>query len=102
MANPNGNPANLTGGSRKGVPNKASSTMKAAIQSVYDALQAGSGKPHGHFQAWAEEQPTEFYKLASKLIPVQLTGEDGGPIKHEIATKEQRDAAVRAASDADR
>ena len=56
--------------------------MKAAIQSVYDRLQEKSGDPHGHFLAWAEEQPTEFYKLASKLLPIQLSGdENGGPLQ---------------------
>lgn len=73
--------ANLTNagkGRPKGVPNKSTATMKAAIQSVYDRLQEKHGEPHGHFLEWAEGEPTEFYKLAAKLIPIQLGDEDGG------------------------
>lgn len=64
--------ANAGKGRKKGVPNKTSGTMKAAIQSVYDALQKGEKEPHGHFLAWAQDTPTEFYKLASKLLPLQI------------------------------
>ena len=71
-----------TGGRVAGTPNKTTATMKAAIESVYQALQEKSGKPHGHFLEWAEDNETEFYKLASKLIPLQLAGDDdGGPIQ---------------------
>lgn len=82
-----------TGGRVAGTPNKATATMKAAVQAVYDKLQASTGKEHGHFLKWAEEQPTEFYKLASKLIPIQ--NEHSGTI--ETSMKDQRDAAVREA-----
>jgi hypothetical protein len=34
-----------------------------------------------HMKAWAEENPTEFYKLYGKLVPTQVTGEEGGPVK---------------------
>tara|TARA_R110002074_G_scaffold262994_2_gene435128 strand:- start:14686 stop:14892 length:207 start_codon:yes stop_codon:yes gene_type:complete len=55
--------------------------MKAAIQSVYDQLQAGHEEPHGHFLDWAKREPSEFYKIASKLIPIQVGGDDeGAPI----------------------
>lgn len=77
---PRGNPQTLTNAGKgrvKGVPNKSTATMKAAIQSVYEDLQKGSGKPHGHFLEWATKEPTEFYKLASKLIPIQ--NEHSGP-----------------------
>lgn len=83
-----GGVANLTNagkGRPKGVPNKSTATMKAAIQSVYDKLQAERGGDHGHFLEWAKEEPTEFYKLAAKLIPVQteITGRDGAAIQVE-------------------
>lgn len=68
-------------GRPKGVPNKTTATIKEAIASVYAKLQDKQGGDHAHFLAWAEESPTEFYKLAAKLIPVQLTGEDGGPLQ---------------------
>lgn len=72
---PGGNVANLTNagkGRKKGSINKASASMKAAIQSVYDKLQDGRGGEHTHFLEWAEENSTEFYKIASKLLPMQV------------------------------
>jgi hypothetical protein len=97
-----------TGGRVAGTPNKTTASMKAAIESVYRDLQADHAKESGdtrensHFLTWARDNETEFYKLASKLLPVQLTGANGGPIQTEVTTKEQRDAAVAAAMNADR
>lgn len=70
-----GNPATLTNagkGRKKGSVNKTTATMKAAIQSVYDKLQDSKGGDHQHFLTWAEENQTEFYKIASKLLPMQV------------------------------
>lgn len=64
-------------GRKKGVPNKTTVAMKEAIMHVYDALQTKAGKDHGHFVDWAEDNPTEFYKLAAKLIPIQLDHSGG-------------------------
>ena len=33
------------------------------------------------FVAWAKVNETEFYKLWAKLLPVQVTGRDHGPIQ---------------------
>lgn len=73
-----------TGGRVKGTPNKATATIKEAITSVYADLQATAGKEHGHFLAWAKDAPTEFYRLAAKLIPVQVGGDPDNPVVHEI------------------
>lgn len=73
-----------TGGRRKGTPNKTTATIKEAITSVYADLQAETGQEHGHFLAWAKDSPTEFYKLAAKLIPIQLGGDPDNPVIHEI------------------
>lgn len=78
MARPKGSPK--LGGRQKGTPNKTTATMKTAIMSVYERLQAGTGDPHGHFLKWAEDTPTEFYKLASKLLPIQLAGDEENPL----------------------
>lgn len=71
-----------TGGREAGTPNKTTASMKAAIQSVYDKLQDAAGGDHGHFLAWAQGEPTEFYKLASKLLPIQVGGDADNPIRH--------------------
>lgn len=67
-------------GRPKGALNKTTRLFKEAIESVYADLQEGSGGGNSHFLIWASDNPTEFYKLASKLLPVQVSGEDGGAI----------------------
>lgn len=68
-------------GRPKGSPNKTTTLMKDAISAVYADLQNQfPDRDHGHFFTWASTYPTEFYKLASKLIPLQVSGEDGGAI----------------------
>lgn len=71
-----------TGGRVAGTPNKTTASMKAAIQSVYNKLQDAQGGDHAHFLTWAQSEPTEFYKLASKLLPIQLAGDEENPIRH--------------------
>lgn len=68
------NAGNRGKGRRKGVPNKTTALMKDAITAVYADLQKTTGQEHGHFLNWAKETPTEFYKLAAKLIPIQVNG----------------------------
>lgn len=56
-----------TGGRQKGTPNKATASVKAALEDAFDRL--------GGIEAlvsWASCEPTEFYKLYSKLLPVQM------------------------------
>lgn len=77
-------PPNAGKGRKKGVPNKTTAAIKTAIMAVYEALQEGEEEPHGHFLNWARETPTEFYKLASKLLPLQLTGDDGDPLSMTV------------------
>jgi hypothetical protein len=72
-----------TGGRQKGTPNKTTAAFKDAITAVYGDLQETCpDREHGHFFAWAKDNQTEFYKLASKLIPVQVAGDDDNPINH--------------------
>jgi hypothetical protein len=64
------------GGSRKGKPNKLSADIKAMI---LGALDAKGG------QAWLEEQmdrnPAAFMGLLAKVLPHQVSGADGEPIR---------------------
>lgn len=87
-------------GRPKGVPNKATVAVKAAMQAVYADLQEAPPEgveigPHAHFRSWALGNPTEFYKLWSKLLPTEISGPDGGPIQTQgtvdvkAATEEQ-------------
>lgn len=63
-------------------PNKLSVTARDSVWKVYNEI--GGAK---HMKRWAEENPTEFYKLYARLIPTNLAvaGEDGGPVKLEIS-----------------
>lgn len=35
-------------------------------------------------KVWAMKNPTAFYTLAAKLIPIQVSGEGGGPITQKV------------------
>ena len=73
-----------TGGRKKGSLNKSTVAMKDAMLSVFADLQAEAGGRNGHFLGWARDNSTDFYKLASRLLPLQVTGEDGGPVVTRI------------------
>jgi hypothetical protein len=56
-----------TGGREKGTPNKHTADMKAAWEAAFDALQQGPNK----LEIWAQENPSKFYDISFKLIPVK-------------------------------
>lgn len=62
--------------SRKGSPNKLGGLAKDNIAAVFTRL-GGTAE----MAKWAKENQTDFYKLYARLVPVQLTGEGGGPVK---------------------
>ena len=73
-----------TGGRQKGTPNRTTVAIKEAMLSVFADLQAGAGGGNLHFLEWAKGNSTEFYRLASKLLPLQLTGAEGAPLVTRI------------------
>ena len=73
-----------TGGRRKGTPNKTGAAIREAMLAVFSELQAGAQADNGHFLEWARDHSTDFYKLATKLLPAQVTGEDGAPVVTRI------------------
>jgi len=65
-----------TSGRKKGQQNRNTTTIKAAFKAAFDGL--------GGIEAlmkWARDNPTDFYKQVTKLIPTELVGPDGGPIQ---------------------
>lgn len=46
---------------------------------------------------WAHKNPDKFYMLYSKLIPAQITGENGGPVRIELSWVNGRDTSGRSA-----
>lgn len=69
-------------GRPKGIPNKANGLLKDAI--IMAATGAGGGDIVVYLQRQAEENPVAFLGLLGKVIPLQVTGGDGGAIVTEI------------------
>jgi hypothetical protein len=61
-----------TGGRQPGVPNRLTTAFREAVQIVYEGLGG-----HAAFLQWARENPTEFYRIASRLVPAEMR-DDGG------------------------
>lgn len=67
-------------GRPKGQPNKTTALLKDAI--LQAATKAG-GKDGlvGYLTMQATANPQSFLPLLGKVLPMQVTGEDGGPIR---------------------
>lgn len=71
-------------GRRKGVPNKNTTLLKDAL--LQAAANAG-GKEGlvGYLTTQATANPQSFLPLLGKVLPMQITGEDGGAVR--VATR---------------
>lgn len=69
-------------GRPKGAINKTTAAVKETVLRVFNELQ---GDPVHNLLSWAKGNPTEFYKIAAKLIPTDIKAEvnttDGSGIK---------------------
>lgn len=74
---------NLTGGSRKGKPNKITADVKAMILS---ALDKAGGADYLYEQA--KENPNAFLTLVGKVLPMTVAGDYASPLS--IAIIERR------------
>ena len=72
-------PGIKTGGRKKGTPNKTTALLKDAI--LQAATNAGGGDLTNYLQVQATENPGPFMSLLGKVLPMQVTGEDGGPLQ---------------------
>ena len=73
-----------TGGRVKGTPNKTTALLKEAIIAAAERTgEDGAGKDGlmGYCSFLATKEPKAFAQLLGKVLPMQLTGEDGGPVK---------------------
>ena len=61
-------------GRPRGSPNRATVQMRNAISAVFEDLQASHEGPgeYPHFLAWAKENPTDFYRIAARQLPLQI------------------------------
>lgn len=85
-------------GRPKGTPNKLTASVKEAIESAAQGLGGGT-----RLEAWAREAPENekafWTTIYPKLLPLQVTGRDGGPLQIAAAnlmTDEQLGAVVAA------
>ncbi|MCW1958145.1 MAG: hypothetical protein KIH64_006285 [Mycobacterium sp.] len=63
-------------GRKKGVPNKLTSELKEMILQALD----GAGGVE-YLQGVARSHPGPFLALVGKVLPLQVTGEGGGPVQ---------------------
>jgi len=68
-------PGERRGGRAKGVPNKLNATIKELIVGALDDV---GGREY--LAARALDQPVAFMGLLGRVLPLQLTGENGAPI----------------------
>jgi len=66
-------------GRPKGVPNRTTTLLKDAILKA--ATDAGNGDMAAYLQQQAIENPGPFMALLGKVLPMQVTGEGGGPVQ---------------------
>ncbi len=91
-SNPNrgAKPGERRGGRQKGSVNKVTKAAKEAIAECFERMGSIDA-----LTTWAMANPKEFYTIIwPKIIPLQLTGADGGAI--EIRAVERRIIPVSA------
>lgn len=60
-----------TGGRQKGVQNSFTRTVKETVLDVFNKIQED---PKVNLEQFAKKYPRDFYLIASKLIPTEITG----------------------------
>jgi hypothetical protein len=69
-----------TGGRKKGTPNKVNALLKDAI--LQAATDAGRKEGLvGYLKTQAVLNPQSFLPLLGKVLPMQVTGENGNPVE---------------------
>jgi hypothetical protein len=74
MGAPKGHPR-YGGGRAAGTPNKVTKALKDMI---LEALDGAGGV--AYLRSQAKDNPGPFMALVGKVLPLQVTGENGGPI----------------------
>ena len=94
---PGGRPKGLpkTGGRQKGTPNKRTALLKDAILEAAEKA-GGQGGLVGYLTLQAMENPGPFMTLLGKVLPTQVTGEDGGAVKIEATVSDDLRTALDA------
>ena len=74
MGRPAGTPK--TGGRVKGTPNKTTGALKEAILNAF-----GRVGGEAYLERVAQSDPKTFCTLLGKVLPLQVSGPEGGPMK---------------------
>lgn len=90
------NTGNRGKGRPKGSPNKTTALLKDAIlEAARQAGQEFGGEEKdgliSYLKLQAMENPVSFNTLLGKVLPMQVTGEDGGPVEHRLSAMEMTD-----------
>jgi hypothetical protein len=67
-------------GRKKGTPNKTTALLKDAILQAAEKA-GGEGGMVSYLQSQASANPGPFMALLGKVLPMQVTGEDGGALQ---------------------
>lgn len=65
------------GGRKKGSVNKTTRIYNTVRESVLATYQELQSDPNHNLMAFAKKHPRDFYQIASKLIPTEITGANG-------------------------
>lgn len=80
-------------GRPKGALNKTTSALKEAILQAAQAVGhdgKGKGGLQGYLQRVAQEDVKAFSSLLGKVLPLQVTGEGGGPVVIQATALDER------------
>lgn len=83
------------GGRQKGSLNKTTAVLKDAILLAAEKSgedKRGKGGLVGYLKRVADNDPKAFSGLLGKVLPMQVTGESGGPVVVEIKRFSDTDA----------
>ena len=72
-----------TGGRVKGIPNHLTGAVKDMILAALTNVGGAD-----YLETQARTNPTAFMTLVGKVLPLQVTGENGGPIQSRVIHEE--------------
>lgn len=83
-----------TSGRKPGTPNRTTRILKEAIILAAEQVgedKSGKGQLVGYLKRIAKYHPSEFCVLLGKVLPMQITGDNGGPVKVTFSRDEAQD-----------
>jgi hypothetical protein len=75
------------GGRQKGVENRITRTVKETVLEIFNKIQED---PKVNLEQFAKKYPRDFYAIAAKLIPTEITG----TLKTTLRAKIEDDAGT--------